>query len=92
MDQSGPACRNPRAPGLPDPSHFACWNLTTRGNLAFIANQMGHKGYSMLATVYGRWIDTESSREIERIREGMQNMARITPKLHQEAAEKSLNC
>lgn len=71
---------------------YACWNLTARGNLAFIANQMGHKDYSMLVTVYGRWIDTESSRELERIWEGMQNMARITPKLHQEVAEKSLSC
>ena len=71
---------------------FACWNLTARGNLAFIANQMGHKDYSMLVTVYGRWIDTESSRELERIWEGMQNMARITPKLHQEAIEESVSC
>ncbi|MES2251676.1 MAG: tyrosine-type recombinase/integrase [Pseudomonadota bacterium] len=63
---------------------YACWNLTARGNLAFIANQMGHKDYSMLVTVYGRWIDTESSRELERIWEGMQNMAQITPKLPQE--------
>lgn len=66
---------------------FACWNLTARGNLAFIANQMGHKDYSMLVTVYGRWIDTESSRELERIWEGMKNMSRITPKLHQYACE-----
>ena len=71
---------------------FACWNLTARGNLAFIANQMGHKDYSMLVTVYGRWIDTESSKELERIWEGMQNMARITPKLHQEAIEESVSC
>ena len=63
---------------------FACWNLTARGNLAFIANQMGHTDYSMLVTVYGRWIDTESSRELERIWEGMQNMTQITPKLPQE--------
>jgi len=62
---------------------YACWNLTARVNLAFIANQMGHKDYSMLVTVYGRWIDTESSKELERIWEGMQNMAQITPKLHQ---------
>ena len=66
-----------------DLTTYACWNLTARGNLAFIANQMGHKDYSMLVTVYGRWIDTESSKELERIWEGMQNMAQITPKLHQ---------
>lgn len=71
---------------------FACWNLTARGNLAFIANQMGHKDYSMLVEVYGRWIDTESSRELERIWEGMQNMAQITPKLHQKVIEESVSC
>lgn len=62
---------------------FACWNLTARGNLAFIANQMGHSDYSMLVTVYGRWIDTESPKELERIWEGMQNMAKNTPNLPQ---------
>lgn len=51
---------------------FACRSLRARGNLAFIANQMGHKDYSMLVTAFGRWMDTESSRELERIREGMQ--------------------
>ncbi|MFU8928169.1 tyrosine-type recombinase/integrase [Acinetobacter puyangensis] len=46
---------------------YACWNLTARGNLAFIANQMGHADYSMLIKVYGRWMDSESSNEIELI-------------------------
>lgn len=32
---------------------YACWNLTAQGNLAFIANQMGHNDYSMLVKVYG---------------------------------------
>lgn len=65
---------------------YACWNLTARGNLAFIANQMGHSDYSMLVTVYGRWIDTESPRELERIWEGMQNMAKNVPNLPQKLA------
>lgn len=65
---------------------YACWNLTARGNLAFIANQMGHRDYSMLVQVYGRWIDSESPRELERIWEGMQNMAKITPELPQRLA------
>lgn len=65
---------------------YACWNLTARGNLAFIANQMGHQDYSMLVSVYGRWIDTESPRELERIWEGMQNMAKAAPKLPQRLA------
>jgi len=66
---------------------FACWTLTARSNLAFIANQMGYKDYSMLVNVCGRWIDTESSRELERISEDMQDMTQIAPKLPQELAE-----
>lgn len=58
---------------------YACWNLTARGNLAFITNQMGHSDYSMLVKVYARWIDSESPRELERIWEGMLSMARNTP-------------
>lgn len=60
---------------------YACWNLTARGNLAFIANQMGHKDYSMLVTVYGRWIDSESRSELDRIWTTMQNMVQIAPNL-----------
>lgn len=71
---------------------YACWNLTARGNLAFIANQMGHSDYSMLVTVYGRWIDTESPRELERIWEGMQDMAKIAPKLPQKSEEQTVDC
>lgn len=65
---------------------YACWNLTARGNLAFIANQMGHSDYSMLVKVYGRWIDSESPRELERIWEGMQNMAKNVPNFPQKLA------
>ncbi len=85
-------CRNliRRAEVRPRPPYqtrhtYACWNLTARGNLAFIANQMGHADYSMLVKVYGRWIDSESPRELERIWEGMQNLTKNTPKTPQEA-------
>lgn len=36
---------------------YACWCLTARGNLAFIAKQMGHKDFTMLVEVYARWMD-----------------------------------
>jgi len=65
---------------------YACWNLTAQGNLAFIANQKGHKDFSMLVNVYARWIDTESPRELDRIWEGMQNMAKNAPNLPQRLA------
>jgi integrase len=62
---------------------YACWNLTARGNLAFIANQMGHSDYSMLVKVYGRWIDSESPRELGRIWQGMKKLVQIAPYLPQ---------
>jgi hypothetical protein len=58
-------------------------NLTARGNLAFIANQMGHSDYSMLVKVYGRWIDSESPRELGRIWQGMKKLVQIAPNLPQ---------
>lgn len=76
----------PRQPNLTRHT-YACWNLTARDNFAFIANQVGFRDYSMLVNVYGRWIDTESPKELERIRDGMQSMAKNAPNLPQTVAE-----
>ncbi|WP_277760796.1 site-specific integrase [Pseudomonas sp. A34-9] len=46
---------------------YACWCLTARGNLAFIAKQMGHKDFTMLVEVYAKWMDDESPRELDLI-------------------------
>ena len=46
---------------------YACWFLTARGNLAFIAKQMGHKDFTMLVEVYAKWIESESPSELARI-------------------------
>ncbi|PHN30113.1 site-specific integrase [Pseudomonas sp. ICMP 460] len=46
---------------------FACWCLTARGNIAFISKQLGHKDFSMLVEVYAKWMEDESSKELERI-------------------------
>lgn len=46
---------------------YACWCLTARGNLAFIAKQMGHKDFTMLVEVYAKWMDDESPEELKRI-------------------------
>lgn len=46
---------------------YACWCLTARGNLAFIAKQMGHKDFTMLVQVYAKWMDDESPIELEKI-------------------------
>jgi hypothetical protein len=58
--------------------------LLSRDNLAFITNQIGHTDYSIPVRVYGRWIESVSLSELERIRKGMQSMVQIAPNLSQE--------
>ena len=50
---------------------YACWCLVARGNLAFIAKQMGHKDFTMLVQVYAKWMDDESPNELQHIWNGM---------------------
>lgn len=52
---------------------YACWCLVARGNLAFIAKQMGHKDFTMLVKVYAKWMDDESPNELQHIWRGMQS-------------------
>ncbi len=52
---------------------YACWCLTARGGLAFIAKQMGHKDFTMLVEVYAKWMDQESPAELDRIWEGIKS-------------------
>ncbi len=52
---------------------YACWCLTARGNLAFIAKQMGHKDFTMLVEVYAKWMDSESVTELSRIWENIKS-------------------
>lgn len=54
---------------------YACWCLVARGNLAFIAKQMGHKDFTMLVQVYAKWMDDESPSELQHIWAGMQKSA-----------------
>ena len=42
---------------------YACWSITSHGNLAFIAEQMGHKDLTMLTKVYGKWMSSSSEQE-----------------------------
>ena len=52
---------------------FACWQLTAHGNIAFIAEQMGHSDYSMLVKKYGRWMKTETRNELNRVWSAMED-------------------
>ena len=51
---------------------FASWNITAHGNLAFIAEQMGHNSARMLQEVYGKWIESASRSEADLIWSAMQ--------------------
>lgn len=54
---------------------YACWCLTARGNLAFIAKQMGHKDFTMLVEVYAKWMDDESPSELIYIWNNLQTLS-----------------
>jgi len=58
---------------------YACWSLTAHGNIAFIATQMGHKDYSMLVDVYGRWMDSESENESDFIWQELKKKGAVCP-------------
>jgi len=60
---------------------YACWSLTAHGNIAFIAKQMGHKDYSMLVKVYGRWMDSESENEAEFIWRELEKSGAYCPEI-----------
>ena len=66
---------------------YACWCLNARGNLAFIAKQMGHKDFTMLVEVYAKWMDDESPAELERIWLSLKNRSGT---LQSSAIEKKL--
>lgn len=60
---------------------YACWCLTARGNLAFIAKQMGHKDFTMLVEVYAKWMDDESPNELQNIWHSMHKRGENAPSL-----------
>jgi integrase len=64
------SCIHPRRP-YQTRYTYACWCLTARGNLVFIAKQMGHKDFTMLVEVYAKWMDDESPRELQNIWESI---------------------
>lgn len=62
---------------------FASWNLTSHGNLAYIAKQMGHSDLEMLQRVYGKWIESASKSEAEMIWQMMQAIGHFAPMVPQ---------
>jgi integrase len=58
---------------------YACWSLTSHGNIAFIAIQTDHKDYSMVADVYGRWMDLKSENESDFIWQELEIKGSVCP-------------
>ena len=46
---------------------FACWALTVHGNPVFVANQMGHRDFTEIVEVYGKWMPEETEFEVDKI-------------------------
>ncbi len=44
---------------------YACWLISKDANLSFIAEQMGHTGTAMLERVYGRFMESYSSEQVD---------------------------
>ncbi|PXF31054.1 hypothetical protein WH50_11950 [Pokkaliibacter plantistimulans] len=63
---------------------FASWNLTSHGNLAYIAKQMGHSDLEMLQSVYGKWIESASKSEAEMNWSQMESKGHFAPITPQE--------
>ncbi|HIF9458564.1 TPA: tyrosine-type recombinase/integrase [Photobacterium damselae] len=42
---------------------YASWMLTAGANMAYLAEQMGHANFQMIATIYGKWLPSKSKRE-----------------------------
>lgn len=60
---------------------YACWSLTAHGNIAYIANQMGHKDFSMLVKVYGRWMYSASQGEADFIWQQLEKSDAFCPEI-----------
>lgn len=60
---------------------YACWSLTAHGNIAYIASQMGHKDFSMLVKVYGRWMDSASQGEADFIWQQLEKSGAFCPEI-----------
>ncbi|MDO6706746.1 site-specific integrase [Photobacterium sp. 1_MG-2023] len=58
---------------------YASWMLTSGVNPAFIASQMGHANFQMLARVYGKWMPDHSRSESEKAWQALKQNAPILP-------------
>ncbi|MGI9274460.1 MAG: site-specific integrase [Endozoicomonas sp.] len=50
---------------------YACWALAHGGNVAYVAQQLGHKNLKMVIEVYAKWMPSRSRSEAGRIWQSM---------------------
>ncbi|WGY45068.1 site-specific integrase [Vibrio sp. ABG19] len=51
---------------------YASWMLSHANvNIAYLAEQMGHANFTMIATIYGKWMDNPNKRESDKAWEAM---------------------
>lgn len=58
---------------------YACWLISNNANLSFIAEQMGHVGTSMLERVYGRFMKSHASNQIDILNKVISNWPTSAP-------------
>lgn len=64
---------------------YASWMLTSGVNISYLAKQMGHANFMMIAKVYGKWMEDSSKSESEKawakMQENMQNNPISAPRI-----------
>ncbi|TGZ35330.1 putative defective protein IntQ [Photobacterium damselae subsp. damselae] len=63
---------------------YASWMLTAGVNPSYLASQMGHANFQMIANVYAKWMPSSSQSEHERAIEQLKKMGQIAPLLPHE--------
>lgn len=58
---------------------YASWMLTAGVNPSYLASQMGHANFQMVARVYAKWMPSSSQSEHERAIEQLKKMGQIAP-------------
>lgn len=58
---------------------YASWMLTAGVNPSYLACQMGHANFQMIANVYGKWMPSSSQSEHDKAWEKLKKMGQIAP-------------
>lgn len=65
---------------------YASWMLTAGVNISYLAKQMGHANFLMIAKVYGKWMDDSSESESKKAWGKLEKLNQLDPNSPQEKA------